>query len=183
VGVTAVSLSAGGRPPRHAEAPPTARTGGFGEQTCVECHLEYQLNPPGGRLLLEGAPAEYEAGRTYPLTVVLQSEEMDRAGFEAAARFESGAAAGAQAGVLASVDARVAVTPDSVSRMPYAHHTRAGTHVSDPALATWSLTWTAPASGGDVVFHLAANSANGDDSPLGDLVYTTVVRARASSTR
>ena len=32
----------------------------------------------------------------------------------------------------------------------------------DTELATWNVEWTAPQTGGAVLFHAAANSANGD---------------------
>lgn len=182
---TAAALLAGKAPPprRHAEAPPTARTGGFGELTCLECHNEFDANLPGGRLLLQGLPDVYEPGAAYELTVRLESEEMVKAGFQLSSRFESGAAAGRPAGALTALDARTAVTRDSVTSVPYAHHTGVGAPVSDPSLATWVLRWTAPSEAADVVFHLAANSANGDDSPLGDLIYTAATRAKGPTTR
>jgi hypothetical protein len=179
---TAAGLLGAGRPlSRHVEAPPTARTGGFGEATCVECHLEFPLNAPGGRLTLMGAPEVFEPGRTYTLTIRLESEDMVRAGFQIAARFENGEYAGGPAGELFALDGRTAVTADSVTAVPYAHHTRLGTPVADPTVATWSMGWTAPLGGADIVFHLTANSANGDDSPLGDLIYTAVARTSVGS--
>ncbi|NIT96817.1 MAG: hypothetical protein GWM91_15935, partial [Actinobacteria bacterium] len=33
-----------------AEAPPAGFTGGFGEPTCVTCHLDNPLNAYGGRV-------------------------------------------------------------------------------------------------------------------------------------
>lgn len=175
---TAVALLGAGGPPsrRHVAAPPTARTGGFGEATCVECHLEFPPDLPGGRLILLGVPDASEPGRTYVLTIRLESEEMVRAGFEIAVRFEGGALAGHPAGELRPLDDRTTVTADSLTAIPYGHHTREGTPVADPSATTWSMGWSAPSVGGDVVFHLAANSANGDDSPLGDLIYTAVAR-------
>jgi len=176
----------GARPPtplRHADAPPTAHTGGFGEPTCQACHDEFEVNLPGGTLALLGLPDVYEPGRAYALTVRLESEEMVRAGFQLSARFASGRAPGRPAGTLAPVDGRTAVTQDPVTAVPYAHHTRAGTPTPDPSVASWTLAWTAPDAGGEVVFHLAANSANGDDSPLGDLIYTATADVMSSTTR
>lgn len=170
-------------PLRHAEAPPTAHTGGFGEPTCLECHDEFDANLPGGRLVLVGLPEHFEPGRSYGLTVRLESEGMVDAGFQLSARFASGAASGRPAGTLAPVDGRTAVTPDSMTAVPYAHHTRSGTPTPDPSVASWSLTWTAPPAAAEIVFHMAANSANGDDSPLGDLIYTATATAQAASTR
>jgi hypothetical protein len=184
LGTAAALLAARGpTAPRHVEAPPTAHTGGFGEPTCLECHSEFDANLPDGRLMLLGLPEAYEAGRTYALTVRLESEEMVKAGFQISSRFEAGRATGRAAGMLAAVDERSSVTHDSVTSVPYAHHTRAGTPTADPSVATWTLAWTAPSASADVVFHLAANSANGDDSPLGDLIYTTLARSKGSTER
>ena len=61
--------------------------------------------------------------------------------------------------------------------MRYVQQVARGAEVGDPELATWSFQWTAPSdAAGPVVFHAAANSANGDNSPLGDLVYTAELR-------
>jgi hypothetical protein len=53
--------------------------------------------------------------------------------------------------------------------------TAAGTTVSGDSIR-WLFRWTAPSeSGGPVVFHVAANAANFDDSPLGDFIYATSI--------
>jgi hypothetical protein len=160
----------------HAEGPPNGRTGGFGDPSCHECHLGFDLNL-GGSLSIEGLPAAYEPGASYVLSVVLRSTEMTSAGFQMAARFADGTAAGGQAGSFQSVDSRVAVVPDSVSDVVYAQHAAGSVASQDSELATWNVEWTAPDRAETVLFHAAANSGNGDNSPLGDLVYTTEARA------
>lgn len=155
----------------HAEGPPAGHTGGFGEPTCQACHAEYALNPAGATLALEGWPERYEAGRDYVLTVALHSRDMERAGFQLAIRDEEGR----QAGRLAGVDARVAVT-DSAG-IAYAQHTAAGSSVEGGQTQYWTLSWTAPLHGRPLMAHVAANSANGDDSPFGDLIYAGVWQA------
>jgi hypothetical protein len=149
----------------HAEGPPAGHTGGFGEPTCQACHMEYDLNLPGGDLGLEGWPEAYRPGEVYTVTVVLRVDGMSLAGFQLAVRHESGR----QAGGFVALDGRVAVR-DSAG-VEYAQHTRAGTDVADGRVASWNLQWVAPAEGGAVHAHLSANSSNGDDSPFGDLVY------------
>lgn len=154
----------------HADAPPPGHTGGFGEPTCQACHSEYGVNVPGGGLTVEGIPRGWEPGRRYLLSVVLRSEEMGAAGFQVAIRTPDGLAAG----TLEPLDDRVAVdsVADPAGPLVYARHTRAGTAVDDPSVALWQLFWTAPPGGAGVSIHAAANSANGDNSPFGDLVYT-----------
>lgn len=129
-----------------------------------------------------GLPAAYVAGRQYVLTVDLRADETAVAGFQFAARFAEGALRGRSSGVLEPLDGRTAVT-DSAG-ITYVHHTGAGAPSSDPSGSRWSFSWQAPTGGGPVVMHVAANSGNGDNSPLGDLVFTaerTVTMASGAS--
>lgn len=155
----------------HAEAPPAGVTGGFGEATCVSCHIGNDINAYGGRVRLEGLPDAYEPGREYVLTVDLAAEETSVAGFQLAARFTDGPERGENAGMLQPVDVRTAIS-DSLG-IRYLHQTPEGSRTRDSSGSSWSVAWSAPASGGRVALHLAANSGNGDNSPLGDLVYTS----------
>jgi cytochrome c5 len=156
--------------------PPPGHTGGFGEPTCQVCHSDGGLNEPGGGLAITGAPAGYEPGRTYELEIVLRRAGMLRAGFQLAARFADGAAAGTPAGALAPGDERSMVIWDTVSHVSYIEHNLAGTALVGDA-GRWTLRWTAPGNArGAVVFNAAGNAANDDDSPLGDFIYTTAVR-------
>jgi hypothetical protein len=103
---------------------------------------------------------------------------MKLAGFQLAARFKDG---GAQAGVLAPAagDAeRVAV--ESQGDIQYAGQEKAGASVDGTGVAKWTITWTAPRSGGPVLFHVAANAANGNDSADGDFVHTTSAESAPS---
>ena len=54
----------------------------------------------------------------------------------------------------------------------YVQHTREGSAVDAGNVTVWQVHWTAPAASDPVIFHVAANNANGDDSPLGDFIYT-----------
>jgi len=156
--------------------PPPAHTGGFGEPTCRACHSDSGLNEPGGKLAITGAPPTYDPGRTYQLEVVLRRAGMLRAGFQLAARFADGAAAGRPAGVVAPGDAGSVVIWDTLSHVSYIQHTEIGTDLHGDA-GRWLVSWTAPAEArGIVAFHAAGNAADGDDSPLGDFIYTTAVR-------
>lgn len=155
------------------DGPPPAHTGGFGEPTCRQCHADAALNEPGGALTLGGVPRGYEPGRAYDLVVSLRRAGMLRGGFQAAARFAEAAQAGRQAGTLAPVDQRAKIVRDTLTGVGFAEHSFAGTTVAGDSIR-WVLRWTAPAeSRGPIVFHVAANAANDDDSPLGDFIYTT----------
>jgi len=106
--------------------------------------------------------------------VVLSVPETVRAGFQLSARFEDGG----QAGSWQALDARAAVADSS--GIAYAHSTLSGTDPERGDHAVWGLSWTAPREGRPVQFHLAANSANGDNSPFGDLVYATSTEVASS---
>jgi hypothetical protein len=171
-------LAAAARPSLRKDGPPLAHTGGFGEPTCRQCHSDADLNEPGGgggvEVAIGGVPDGYAPNRTYELEVSLRRVGMLRGGFQLAARFAAGDAAGRQAGVLAPDDGRTAVVIDSITHVSYIGHTLAGTAITTGASAArWTFHWTAPAQPrGAVVFHVAANAANDDDSPLGDFIYT-----------
>lgn len=151
---------------RYAQAPPPGHTGGFGEPTCQVCHLEYELNVEGGSLRLEGWPEPFEPGRAYPLAVVLSADGMVLAGFQLAVRD----AEGRQAGRLRPVDDRVAVVDSG--GVSYAQQTEAGSVADGARTVRWDLEWVAPHGIPSADVHVAANSANGDDSPFGDLIYS-----------
>jgi len=155
---------------RTIERPPPGYSGGFGEASCVTCHVGNEINAFGGRVYLTGLPERYEQEGEYVLSVVLEADETEIAGFQVTARFADGPQRGRSAGRLVPVDARTAVT-DSAG-VSYLHQSRAGSATSDRSGSSWSFAWTAPGSAHAVLFNVAANSGNADESPLGDLVYT-----------
>lgn len=155
------------------DRPPPAHTGGFGEPTCHACHFETDVNAGSGSLTLAGLPLEYVGGATYTVTITLAQPGLGAGGFQLSARF----ADGTQAGTLARPphdSARVARTIDT--DVEYIHHVYAGTRRSAPDTIRWRIRWTAPAAAGSIVFHVAANAADDDASPLGDMIYATSLR-------
>ncbi len=164
-----VAAPDGGTAPVHADGPPAGHTGGFGEPDCTVCHLEAGPDLPGtGALTVRGFPERYRAGERHLLEVVLEAGGTERAGFQLSVRSPSGEAAG----TLHAVDGRVRIlAPDSLPAT-YAVQTAAGSAAEDPGGARWTVAWIAPARG-EATLHAAANSADGDESPLGDLVFTT----------
>ena len=155
--------------PRFPVAPPPAHTGGFGEPTCESCHMGNALNDPAGAVELRGVPAAgYEPGRAYRVTVLVRRAGMGAGGFEVAARGLASADSGRTAGTWRALDERVAITTQG--GVAYAHHTELGAEPSADS-ASWTLEWTAPSTPGRVVFHVAANAANGDRSQFDDYVY------------
>ena len=153
----------------NADGPPPAHTGGFGEPTCLACHFDGALNEPGGGLTVQGLPAHYTPGRVYALALTVARPRMRQGGFQLSARFAEGPAAGRQAGAFAVSGTGVAM--DVQEGIAYVRHTRP--EASDvPDSARWTFDWKAPeAAAGPVVFHAAANAADGDASPFGDFIY------------
>lgn len=156
------------------EGPPPGHTGGFGEPTCLACHFGSGLNDPAGDLYVEGFPPTYRPGRTYLLTVRLAVPATSVAGFQAALRYAEGARRGRNAGTVEAVDGRVVAVTDSVGGVTYLQHAGGGAVLAPGTdVASWTFRWVAPRDPGTAVrLSVAANSGNGDNSPLGDLVYT-----------
>lgn len=160
------------------EGPLPAHTGGFGEPSCHLCHFDSPINDPGGTLDLTGVPDVYTPGEAYLLTVHLTRPGARRAGFQLSARFADGAARGRQAGRFEPVSAGLQVVAADDTGVQYLTHTESGSRPDAAGAAVWRLRWIAPAVGaGPVAFHLAANAGNGDQSPLGDYVYTVERRS------
>ena len=158
-------------PPAHIEGPPPGHTGGFGEPTCATCRIGAPLNEPGSTLEVLGLEAGYRPGQRHPVTIRFESFDMLSAGFQGSFRFEDGERRGARAGEIRPLDDRVSVARAEDGDTDYVQHTRAGSRPTD-SVAEWTFEWRAPEDEGPIVFHLAANSGSGDDSPLDDLVYT-----------
>jgi hypothetical protein len=145
-----------------------ARTGGFGEMTCHQCHSNNRLNDPAGRLTLAGVPASFTPGQRYLITVTVEHAQLVRAGFQLSARFDSGA----NAGLFRATDDRVEAIPDDGGRITYAQHSPSGTDAPDTGQGRWTFEWSAPQTTTPILFHLAANAANGDGLSRGDFIYT-----------
>ena len=157
------------------DGPPAGFSGGFGEDHCQACHSDYKVNASPGSLTIS-APGRYSPGKTYPVTITLKRPGLAVGGFQLTARFEKDSA---QAGTLAVVDGqqdRVKVLTDR--GVQYAYHSRPGSQLTATDVVRWTIRWTAPSGNRAVLFHVAANAANGDDSQSGDFVYTSRARSR-----
>ena len=51
--------------------------------------------------------------------------------------------------------------------------------MADGNVVRWSIEWTAPSGGGAVIFNVAANAADGNESADGDFVYTATAESAA----
>lgn len=153
------------------DGPPARVTGGFGEDSCLACHSGNALNEAGGRLTLEGFPERYEPGQTYELELTLsRPPKLAAAGFQLAIRRTADQA---QAGTIQLSGEDEERTGLLVERgIQFAHHLLSEVTPPEAGSARWKLSWTAPESAGKVVLHAAAVAGDGDDSQLGDHVYT-----------
>lgn len=122
---------------------------------------------------MEGFPDRYEPGRSYTVSLLLASDGMTLAGFQAAIRGEDGRPVGR----MVPLDRSVVLHPDTAGLgTPYLQHAPGGMRTR--GTASWSFEWTAPEdAAGSAILHASANGANGDDSPLGDIVYVTEARS------
>ena len=153
----------------YAEGAPPGFSGGFTEQSCDACHFHAAPNTGPGRLAID-APDRFVAGEPYRITIALTQPGMKLAGFQLTARFKDD---GSQAGSLAkasSSDAGVGI--EAQSGIQYAGQRREGAAVVMPEGSLWTVIWTAPSAARTIVFHVAANAANGDERADGDYVYT-----------
>lgn len=142
-------------------------TGGFGEKTCRSCHFDYGLNPPGGNLSITGIGDDILPGEQLELHITVTRQDLGRAGFQLTARYPNGSQAGR---FVIDHNERVIFT-ETMDSVQYVQHSKIGSNPSGEK-ASWVVTWLAPASPLDtVVFHVAANAANGDQSELGDYIF------------
>lgn len=145
-----------------------AFTGGFGEQTCHSCHFDYDLNQEGGSLAVQGIGEAYIPGNSYEITVTVESEQLEIGGFQMTARFEDGT----QAGSFEWEGNRLMFTPNVSDTIQYLQHSIAGTSATGEQEVSWNFLWQLPEDGeGPVIFNIAANAGNFDDSSFGDWIY------------
>jgi hypothetical protein len=165
---TALLLAVASSAAAYRNGAPIGHTGGFGEPHCGACHFDPARTAGQGEAGID-APALYRPGEIYQIEAVLRDPDLAAAGFQLTARYTAGHDSGRQAGRLAPTDAgtHVAVGTDGVL---YAGHTEAGA-AADGGAVSWTLRWTAPDHAGPVIFHLAANAANDDESEFGDRIY------------
>jgi hypothetical protein len=153
--------------PDHIDGP---FTGGFGEESCHSCHFDYDINHPEGSLEIRGLNTSYKPGHTYEFEILVSRNDMLKAGFQITARFEDGS----QAGCFENGNS-VIFTPAIEGNVQYLQHAP-GTVTAESGIKTWKITWVAPdMNSGDIIFNIAANAANGDQSEFGDWIYVKEV--------
>ena len=175
----AVLISLPIAPQAFKEGPYPNVTGGFGEQSCHLCHLDNPVNDRDGSLDIVGVPPSYVAGRSYPITIRIVRDDLERGGFEISARYASGKLRGRQAGSWRISDGRAQLIPGAVDKaLTFVQHNLAGSRTSTRGSNSWNVEWIAPAApSAPVQFNVAANASNNDDSPLGDYIYLRTARS------
>lgn len=156
------------------DGPPAGFSGGFGEDHCQACHSGDKVNASPGSLKIS-APQRYSPGETYAVTITLTRPGMAIGGFQLTARFVDDST---QAGTLQADGQKDRVKVMHDRGVQYAYHLRPGTELTAAEVVRWTLRWTAPVGSRAVLFHAAANAANGDDTQFGDFVYTSRAHSR-----
>ena len=154
---------------------PGGRTGSVGDggQTCTGCHTGTAQNSTGW--ITTNIPVSgYAPGQTYTITVTGTHTGVVKFGFELTAENSIGTKVGTfvitNAAQTKLVNQNKAVT-----------HQAAGTTPTGNT-KTWSVNWTAPATGtGPVTFYAALNAANGNGGTGGDVIYKTTSTVQEQS--
>jgi hypothetical protein len=143
------------------------QSGGTGleDADTAGCHCHNLEADPGVTLNLMGLPDRYQPGDVYDLIVTVEGGPPEDDLGTAAGGFMVGCSNGSFAVPEGSDLVQVFNNGQSAS------HTQAGNKVRQ-----WRLVWRAPKAGtGDAVFHLSANSVNGDGVETGELdAYNTM---------
>lgn len=144
-------------------------TGGFNEQTCHSCHFDYDLNNGEGRFLVSGIPNKILPDKTYEFELIIERENLGKAGFQLSSRVRDGS----QAGVFEiSENERLMFTEQVPDSLQYLQHSTSGTVPTETGKNRWVVKWHAPEFIEDsIYFNIAANAANGDQSEFGDWIY------------
>ncbi|MGV3631469.1 MAG: choice-of-anchor V domain-containing protein [Bacteroidota bacterium] len=149
---------------------PAGKTGAPGENSCTECHSgSVQSGTNFNNVMLFDEDnilvTEYTPGSTYNVLVTVNSTAAKK-GFEATARVSSN---NTTAGTMASVAGSTQIRTGSGSKK-FATHINSSTG----AQSGWAFTWTAPATDvGNVIFYVATNVTNNNESSSGDVIRTS----------
>lgn len=163
---------------------PVARTGGFGEQTCSECHRPEPLNT-GKQASVSVDVGPYVPGAKQRVVVKVSSASGNRWGFQLTARLASDNAM--PAGVFEAFNQFAAVRctdgsfgPCGAGEVTYVTHTSVGTAPGgQPGFKQFAFDWTSPDSDvGEVVFAAAGLAADGDKGTNSDLTATATATSK-----
>lgn len=157
---------------------PVGRTGGFGEQTCAECHRAEPLNT-GNEASVSIDVGPYVPDATQRVIVRVSSSAGNRWGFQLTARRADDTAmpAGAfeafnQFAAVRCSDGTFAPCPDGDPT--YVTHTSVGTAPGgQPGFKQFAFDWTSPSGDvGPITFAASGLAADGDMGTNSDLTAT-----------
>jgi len=164
---------------------PARVAGGFGGDTCLACHWEFDDTEDSvGALKVEGIPETWVPGERYTLDIEVKRPGMAVGGFQLAARFAADTTQAGTFRIPEQESGRIAVLDEG--GLLFAQHTEAGIPADEEAgVARWSVIWEAPGEAGhgtdapgsgEVVLNVSAVAGDGDRSQMGDYVYSAEFR-------
>lgn len=153
---------------------PWDHDGGPGRPDCGVCHFDSAPIRQSPALSLQGLPEQIAPGAAYDLVLRLELDEALIAGFLMRAESQCNVGAGA----FSSLDSRTTADGAGV------RSTLDGTSPDRDGVAEWRFRWRAPDMIEDaILFYIAANAANGDNSSFGDAIHLLKVEAGAAGAR
>ena len=177
-GVASVSLKNGGGGLHVASTgAPASSTGAIGETTCAKsgCHDDNTVNNSMSTttLLFGNNEQAYVPGNTYPITVKIESNSIQRFGYELVAIQDNDTANAGTITITNPARTQIVTNGLELQDRKYATYTFNGTDPYAPGTGQWTFDWIAPAEGtGSVTFYLATVAADNDGTDDGDYVYT-----------
>jgi len=139
-------------------------TGAPSEGNCTGCHGGTANSDANGSVSIKvlGDPVKYVPGTTYDVQVTTAYNGKGKFGFALAARMASKGTLGVGK-LTGGTDMQVS------DYITHTHSSNTGTNKR-----TWNFTWQAPLDATEpIVLYAAGLAANGDNSNIGDKVYTT----------
>jgi hypothetical protein len=127
-----------------------------------------------GSLSVSGIREEVSPGELLTIQIMVQRDDMGKAGFQLSARFPDGSQAGQ---FKIENNERVMFTEAASDSLQYVQHSSTGTEPVKTGVNSWAIAWQAPESAKKlIIFNVAANAANGDASEFGDFIYVEEIR-------
>ncbi len=131
-------------------------------QNCTMCHTSFVAQTVPNLISADIPQQGYESGQRYQITVTGSHTGATTMGFELTAESGDGKAG---TFTVSSGSTRLVNSDNAVT------HTNQGVAASGGS-RTWTVNWTAPATGtGNVTFYVAVNGGNGNSVPAGDQIY------------
>lgn len=153
---------------------PPGYTGAPGDNTCILCHDDFQLNSGSATTSITGI-SFYTPSQTYAVTVSLNPvQALNKNGFELVVLEDAG---NTNVGTLTVTDAFNTKIVTGGGK-DYITFNEAGSN-----LYAWSFDWTAPSTYvGPITFYASFNDADNGSGPGDDFIYTTSLTVDSMST-